>query len=116
VDVVPPGVIVEGLKAQVRPAVAEQLNEIGLLNPPTALAPTVRTTELPGVTDRLEEERFREKFWLVTAAAGIRLANTVFVPPAVKYRVPGSPEEPPPPNTISHKLGFTSAVPEELVT
>jgi hypothetical protein len=85
VDVVlDPGVMIEGLKAQVRPAAAEQLNETVLLNPPTALALTVRMPELPGMTDRLEDERFREKFWLVTAFAGTRLANTGVVPPAVK--------------------------------
>ena len=85
VDVVlDPGVIVEGLKAQVRPAVDEQLKEIRLLNPPTALALTVRMAELPAVTDRLEDERFREKFWPLTAVAGTRLANTGVVPPAVK--------------------------------
>src|ERR1700746_844140 len=37
-------------------------------------------------------------------------------PPAVRYRVPGSPEVPPSPNTISHKPGFTSTLLEEALS
>ena len=76
-----PGVIVEGLKAQVSPATEEQLSEIGLSNPPTAAALIVRFAELPGVMDALCAERLREKFWLVTPAAGATLANTLVVLP-----------------------------------
>lgn len=79
-----PGEIVAGLKAQVSPAGAEQLSEIELLNPPTALALIVSMAELPGVTVRLCAERLKEKFGLVTVAAGATLANTGVVPPAVK--------------------------------
>jgi hypothetical protein len=81
-----PGVIVEGLKAQVRPETEEQFNEIGLLNPPTPAALIMRLAEPPGVTDTLLAERLREKFWPVTAAAGITLANTLVVlPPLGKF-------------------------------
>lgn len=84
-DALDPGEIVEGLKAQVRPAAAEQLSEIWPLNPPTALAMTVRLAEPPGATVALWAERFREKFGAPTAAAGTRLANTLVVlPPAGK--------------------------------
>ena len=81
-----PGVIVEGLKAQARPAELEQLSEIGLLNPPTPAALIVRLAAPPGKMDTLLAERLREKFWLPTAAAGTRLANTLVVlPPAGKF-------------------------------
>jgi hypothetical protein len=54
VDVaVDPGVIVDGLKAQVRPEIVEQLSEIGLSNPPTPAALTMTFAELPGVTETL---------------------------------------------------------------
>jgi hypothetical protein len=83
--VVDPGVIVVGLKEQVRPETEEQLSEIGLLNPPTPAALIMRLAEPPGVTDTLLAERLREKFWPVTVAAGITLANTLVVlPPAGK--------------------------------
>ena len=78
---VAPGVIVAGLKPQVRPATEEQLSEIGLLNPPTAAALIVRFAEPPGVTDTLLAERLKEKFWPVAAAEGITLANTLVVLP-----------------------------------
>ena len=78
-----PGEIVEGLKAQVRPAAAEQLSEICPLNPPTALALTITLAEPPGVTVALCAERFREKFGPPAAAAGTRLANTLVVLPPV---------------------------------
>ena len=46
---------------------------------------TVTLAEPPGATVTLWSERLREKFWLVTAAAGTRLANTLVVlPPAGK--------------------------------
>ena len=60
-DALAPGEIVEGLKAQVRPAAAEQLSEICPLNPPTALALIMRLAEPPGVTVALWAERLREK-------------------------------------------------------
>src|SRR5258708_32625907 len=80
-----PGVIVAGLKAQVRPATEEHVSEIGLLNPPTPAALTMRLAEPPGATARLWAERFREKFWLPTEADGTTLPNTLVVlPPAGK--------------------------------
>jgi hypothetical protein len=116
-----PGVIVVGLKVQVRPEIEEQLSEIGLLNPPTPAALIMRLAEPPGVTATLWAERLKEKFGLPTAAEGTRLANTLVVlppvgklgwllPPAVRYRVPAAPEMPPPPNAISHNPGFTSTL------
>ena len=45
-----PGEIVEELKAQLKPAGAEQVSEIWRLNPPTAAALTVRLAEPPGAT------------------------------------------------------------------
>src|SRR5579864_2917808 len=79
------------------------------------------------MTVALGAERFNEKSEPATAAAGTRLANTDVVlppegklgwlePPAVRYRVPGSPEAPPPPNAISHKPGFTSTLLEESLS
>lgn len=79
--VLDPGVIVVGLKVQVRPETEEQLKEIGLLNPPTPAALIMRLAEPPGVTDTLCAERLREKFWPETAAAGTKLANTLVVLP-----------------------------------
>ena len=84
-DALDPGEIVEGLKAQVRPADAEQLSEICPLNPPTALALIVRLAEPPAGTVAFGAERFREKSGAPTPAAGTRLANTLVVlPPAGK--------------------------------
>src|SRR5437660_7497785 len=119
-----PGEIVEGLREQVKPVGAEQASAIRLLNPPTALALIIRVVEPPAITVALEAERFSEKFGPLTAAAGTRLANTAVVlppegklgwlePPAVRYRVPGSPAGPPPPNAISHRPGFNSTLLEE---
>src|SRR3984957_16730317 len=79
------------------------------------------------MTVALEADRFNEKPGPLTATAGTRLANTAVVlppvgklgwlePPAVRYRVPGSPEVPPPPNTISHKPGFTSTLLKESLS
>ena len=80
-----PGEIVVGLKAQVTPAGAVQESVIWPLNPPAVLALIIRLAELPGATVALYAERFREKFGLLTAAAGTRLANTaVVLPPAGK--------------------------------
>src|SRR3984885_9781038 len=84
----------------------------------------MRVVELPAMTVALEAERLSEKFGPLTAAAGARLANTAVVlppvgklgwlePPAVRYRVPGSPEGTPPPNAISHRPGFNSTLLEE---
>jgi len=75
------GAMVEGLKEQVKPEGAVQVNEIWPLNPPTAAALTVRLAELPGLTVALWAERFREKSAPVAAVAGIRLANTAVVLP-----------------------------------
>jgi len=80
-----PGVIVEGLKAQVRPEIVEQVSTIGLANPPTPEALIMRLAEPPGAMATLWAERLREKFSLLTEAAGTRLANTLVVlPPAGK--------------------------------
>jgi len=86
VDVaVAPGVIVAGLKPQVRPATEEQLSEIGLSKPPTAAALIMTLAEPPGATVTLGVERLRVKFWPVTEAEGARLAKTLVVlPPAGK--------------------------------
>ena len=80
-----PGVIVDGLKAQVRPEIEEQLSEIGLSKPPTAAALTMTLAEPPGAIVMLGVERLRLKFWPVTEAEGVRLAKTLVVlPPAGK--------------------------------
>ena len=82
---VDPGVIVVGLKAQVRPEIEEQLSEIGLSNPPTPAAVIMTLAIPPGATVTLWVKRLREKSWLVTVAEGARLANTAIVlPPAGK--------------------------------
>ena len=84
-DALDPGEMVVGLKAQVRPAGAVQESEIWLLNPPTALALTIKLAEPPAATLALLAERFKEKFGLPTAVAGTRLAKTLVVlPPAGK--------------------------------
>ena len=64
-----PGEIVVGLKAQVRPAGAEQLREICPLNPPTDAALILRLAEPPCVTVALCAERLSEKSGAPTAAA-----------------------------------------------
>jgi hypothetical protein len=85
VDALDPGEIVDGFRAQVKPAGAEQESEICPLNPPTALALTVTLAEPPGATVALGADRLKEKSGLPTAAAGTRLANTlVALPPAGK--------------------------------
>ena len=53
-DVLDPGEIVVGLKAQLGPAGAERLSEIWLLKPPTALALIIRLAEPLGPTVTLE--------------------------------------------------------------
>src|SRR5580704_19126336 len=79
------------------------------------------------MTVALEADRFNEKPGPLTATAGTRLANTAVVlpplgklgwlePPAVRYRVPESPEVPPPPNTKSHRPGFTNTLWEESLS
>lgn len=84
--VLDPGEMADGLKVQLKPAGAEQEREICPLNPPAALALTIRFAEPPCATVRLWEERFSEKFGLPTAAAGTRLAKTLVVlPPAGKF-------------------------------
>ena len=108
-DVLDPGVMVAGDREQVMPAGWEQDKEIGPLNPPAALAPTVRVAAWPGATVALCAERVSEKSALVTVDAGTSVANKPVVcelPPAVKYRVFGSPV-PPAPKTMSHKPGLT---------
>jgi hypothetical protein len=57
-----PGEIVEGLKEQVKPVGAEQVSEIWLLNPPTALALIIRVVEPPVMTVAVGAERFSEGF------------------------------------------------------
>lgn len=85
-DVLEPGEMVVGLKAQLRPAGAEQVTEIWPLNSPTALALIIKLVEPPGATATLWAERLREKFGLPTAAAGRTLANTaVVLLPAGKF-------------------------------
>jgi len=84
-DVLEPGEIVVGLKAQLKPAGAEQESAIWPLNPPTALALIIRLAEPPDATVTLWAERLREKPGLPTAAAGTTLANTaVVLPPGGK--------------------------------
>ena len=85
-DMLDPGEMVVGLKPHVSPAGAEQESEIWPLNPPTALALTMRLAEPPDATVALWAERLREKSGLPTAAAGTTLANTLVVlPPAGKF-------------------------------
>src|SRR5579862_5368911 len=80
-----PGEMLLGLKAHVKPAGAEQDNEICPLNPPAGLALTMTVAEPPCATVALWADRFREKSGLPTAAAGTILANTaVALPPAGK--------------------------------
>src|SRR5271154_65072 len=121
-----PGEMVEGLKAQLRPAGAVQESVISPVNPPTALALIMRSAIPPIATVAFWAERLRVKLAPV-AVAGTRLAKTEValppvgklgwaLPPAVRYRVFGSPEAPPPPNTMSHKPGFTNALFEESVS
>src|SRR5260370_22986644 len=104
-----PGVIVVGEKVQVTPAGAfVQLNEIVPLNPPLALALIEILVDSPGATVAACVERASVKPAVVTADPGTSVANKPLVcvlPPAVKYRVFGSPV-PPSPNTMSHKPGF----------
>src|SRR5579872_53144 len=76
-----PGEIVVGLNAQVTPAGAVQVSEISPLNPPTALALTIKVAEPPAATVALWAERFSEKLGLPAAVAGTRLANTAVVLP-----------------------------------
>jgi hypothetical protein len=82
-----PGVIVLGDNVHVMPLPAEQLSEIGLLNPPTALALTDKVADFPDVTVAVCAERDNAKFALPTAVAGISEAKRPLVcvlPPAVK--------------------------------
>jgi hypothetical protein len=83
-----PGAIVAGDEEHVTPAgTCEHDSEIGLLSPPTALAPTVIVVDWPGVRVALCAESVSEKSAVVTAAAGTRIANKPEVwllPPAVK--------------------------------
>jgi hypothetical protein len=85
--VLDPGVMVAGEREHVMPEGCVQNSEIGLLNPPTALALTVSMVDWPGVTVALCAERASEKSALVTVAAGTSVANKPLVcelPPAVK--------------------------------
>src|SRR5580704_1599889 len=80
-DSLDPGEIVAGLKAQLRPAGAAQESVISPVNPPTALALTMRSAELPIATVAFWAERLKVKLAPV-AAAGARLAKTaVALPP-----------------------------------
>src|SRR5580698_5007706 len=82
-DSLDPGEMVAGLNAQLRPAGAAQESVIAPVNPPTALALTMRSAMPPCATVAFWAERFKEKFALV-AAAGTRLAKTaVELAPAV---------------------------------
>ena len=84
-DVLDPGEIRVGLRAQVRPLGAAQESEIWPLNPPTALALSVTLAEPPGATVALCADKLREKLGVPTAATGTTLAKTlVLLPPAGK--------------------------------
>src|SRR5271166_786646 len=113
-----PGEIVLGAKVQVRPEAGAQESEICPLKPPTAADPIFTVPLPPAVTVTLWAERLREKSAPVTEVAGTRDANKPlvwFAPPAVKYRVFGSPV-PPAPKTMSHKPGFVITWLAESVT
>src|SRR5882724_2942353 len=109
-----PAVIVVGLNEQVMPAGATQLRLIGLLNPPTAAAPTMMLAEPPRVTVALWAEKFSVNPGPGAAAAVVMLAKALValppggklgwlaVPPAVRKSVRGSPV-PPAPKTRSHR-------------
>jgi hypothetical protein len=108
VAVVPPGVIVAGLKAHVTPVgcpVQERL--IAVLNPPEAVDEMFKFVEPPRATVAEGTDSCREKSFPADAV-GTSLANNPCVwvaPPAVKYIVFGSPV-PPAPNTMSHNPAF----------
>jgi hypothetical protein len=83
--------MVVGLKAQLRPAGAVQESVISPVNPPTALALTMRSAELPIATVAFWAERLKVKLAPV-AVAGTRLAKTaVELPPAGKLGWPALP-------------------------
>jgi len=92
-DSLDPGEIVVGLKAQVRPAGAAQESVIWPVNPPAALALTMRSAEPPCATVAFWAERVKEKF-APTAAAGARLAKTAVELPPVAGKL-GWPALPP---------------------
>ena len=82
-----PGVIVVGEKEQVTPAGAVQLSEIAPLNPPLPLALTDISVDCPWARLRLCDETINVKSPVVTALAGIIVANKPLLrvgPPAVK--------------------------------
>ena len=86
-EVLDPGVIVDGDNVHVTPEGLVQVSEIGLPNPPTALAPTVIWVDCPPDKVALWAETVSEKFALLLAAAGVSVANNPCVwslPPAVK--------------------------------
>lgn len=100
-----PGVIEVGLNEQVTPAGGlVQESDMVLLKPPTALELIVKLADCPGETVALWADNAKEKSALVAMAAGRRVAKRPLVwlaPPAVKYKVLGSPV-PPAPKTMSH--------------
>ena len=82
-----PGVIVVGENAQVTPVGAVQLNEIAPLNPPLAVALTEMLVDCPWATVAISGETTNVKSPVVTALAGISVANNPLLsvlPPAVK--------------------------------
>ena len=86
-EVLDPGVIVEGDNEHVSPEGLVHVSEIGLLNPPTTLAPTVILVDCPADKVALWGETDSEKSALELVAAGVSVANNPCVwslPPAVK--------------------------------
>ena len=82
-----PGVIVVGVNEQVTPAGAVQLSEIAPLNSPLPVALTDISVDCPWARLRLCDERINVKSPVVTALAGISVANKPLLrvgPPAVR--------------------------------
>ena len=85
-EVLPPGVMVLGLKLQVNPAAGAQESVIWLLKPPTAADPMFSVVDPPAPTVTVGAERSREKS-VPAVAAGTNEPKSPLVwlePPAVK--------------------------------
>jgi len=86
-EVLDPGVMVEGDNEHVTPEGLVHVSEIGLLKPPTVLAPTVILVDCPADKVALCAETDSEKSALELVEAAVSVANRPCVwslPPAVK--------------------------------
>lgn len=82
-----PGLIVAGEKEQVTPVGATQLKAMAPLNPPLPVALTESVVDCPIAKLKLCDARINEKSPVVTALAGISVANKPLLsvgPPVVK--------------------------------